>query len=218
MTAASDKSVGMGRHARPMTRDGRDHAHQADPGRQTGAGNPNRYGNEPDPDFEAGSASGGAVEPNAQPAPITRVPRQIPNGRGSRTETLPSRGFLPWRLPDTGRVPSRPIVPGRHPKPFTKVSIGRSPLCGNSGQPVDQAAVDPSLKFRRSARGRSDCASWAIVAVRSMTPCPPDQRQTAVRASGYLWTTTTADASTLLRHLPDGALQIVMRAVGKHGQ
>ena len=33
---------------------------------------------------------------------------------------LTSRGFLPWRLSDTGPGACRTVVMGRHPKPFTK--------------------------------------------------------------------------------------------------
>jgi len=56
--------------------------------------------------------------PHQNVQPHTAKKRQFPIALAERS--LPySRGFLPWRLSDTGLEPGPTVVIGRYPKPFT---------------------------------------------------------------------------------------------------
>jgi hypothetical protein len=58
--------------------------------------------------------------------PASAAP-QIPIAPEAR-RTFPQRGFLPWRLSDAGpQRARRRQSSGRHPKPFTLATVGRSP-------------------------------------------------------------------------------------------
>ena len=52
--------------------------------------------------------------------------RQIPIGHLGDINALPTRGFVPWRLSNAGRIQARrhSSAKSRHPKPFTAADIG----------------------------------------------------------------------------------------------
>jgi hypothetical protein len=60
---------------------------------------------------------------------------QIPIAEPAAPSAHSTRGFVLWRLSDDGRVASRTISIGRHPKPCTKceeLNVSKSgPLCPN---------------------------------------------------------------------------------------
>ena len=61
--------------------------------------------------------------PELDPINATRARRgQIPIAPAAPS-LLTSRGFIPWRLSDTGPGVCRTVALGRHPKPFTIASL-----------------------------------------------------------------------------------------------
>src|SRR5215472_5832738 len=57
--------------------------------------------------------------------PLTQIPIAEPAAPSAHL----TRGFVPWRLSDDGRVASRTISIGRHPKPCTKAVRLRPSKC-----------------------------------------------------------------------------------------
>jgi hypothetical protein len=62
-----------------------------------------------------------------------------------------SRGFLPWRLSDTGPGACRPVAMGRHPKPFTRLT---GPTASERCPEYPQIPVERIAPQRNSGSGQ----------------------------------------------------------------
>jgi hypothetical protein len=88
-----------------------------------------------------------------------------PNPHSARGTGVPqTRGFLPWRLSDTGPGACRIAAMGRHPKPFTKAGLAPPVLPGRNylKERTDSRQRSEGGKSARSGRSSETRSVWRM--------------------------------------------------------